>query len=91
LISGALNSDAFACTVILSLPPLALSTSSANCCRFSVWKLLAGYAAGRSHFVCAAAGPAIESTAAAPQPATSEGRRSNRIMGSPRGTTTGAA
>ena len=28
--------------VILSLPPVALSTSLANCCRFSVWKLVAG-------------------------------------------------
>ena len=43
---------------ILSLPPVALSTSVANCCRFSVWKLLAGYAVGRSHLVCAEAGSA---------------------------------
>jgi hypothetical protein len=42
LISGALNSDAFGWTVIFSLPPLARSTSAANCTRFSVWKLLAG-------------------------------------------------
>ena len=42
LISGALNSDALEWTVILSLPPVAVSTSVANCCAFSVWKLLAG-------------------------------------------------
>ena len=42
LISGALNKDALACTVILSLPPEALSTSSANCCRFTEWKFVAG-------------------------------------------------
>ncbi len=58
LISGALNSDALEWTWILSLPPLALSTSLANCWMFSVWKLLAGYAVGRSHLVCAAAGRA---------------------------------
>jgi hypothetical protein len=42
LISGALKSDAAECTVILSLPPVALSTSAANCAMFSVWKLVAG-------------------------------------------------
>ena len=42
LISGALNNDAFGCTWILSLPPVALSTSAANCVMFSVWKLFAG-------------------------------------------------
>jgi hypothetical protein len=42
LISGALNSDAFGCTWILSLPPVALSTSAANWLMFSVWKLFAG-------------------------------------------------
>jgi hypothetical protein len=42
LISGALKSDALACTVILSLPAVALSTSAANWVRFSVWKLPAG-------------------------------------------------
>ncbi len=42
LISGALNSEAFECTVILSLPPVAVSTSLANCAMFSVWKLLDG-------------------------------------------------
>ena len=42
LISGALNSDALAWTVIFSFPAVALSTSAANCTRFSVWKLLAG-------------------------------------------------
>src|SRR5487761_2774158 len=54
--SGALNSDALGCNWILSLPPVPLSTSLANCCRFSVWKLLTGYALGRSQRVCAAAG-----------------------------------
>ena len=33
---------ALACSVILSLPPEALSTSSANCCRLTLWKLVAG-------------------------------------------------
>src|SRR5258708_31213864 len=55
LISGALKSDAAECTVILSLPALALSTSAANCITFSVWKLVAGYGVGMSHLVCAMA------------------------------------
>ena len=42
LISLALNSEPLAWTVILSLPPVASSTSLANCWMFSVWKLLAG-------------------------------------------------
>ena len=42
LISGALNSDAFGWSWIFSLPPVALSTSLANCGRFSVWKFVAG-------------------------------------------------
>ena len=58
LISGALNSEAFGCTWILSLPPDAFSTSVANCATFSVWKLVAGYAVGRSHLVWAATGSA---------------------------------
>src|SRR5262249_19235891 len=44
--------------VILSLPPVDFSTSFANCWMFSVWKLFAGYAVGRSHFGCASAGNA---------------------------------
>src|SRR5690348_7659965 len=39
--------------------------SLANCCRFSVWKLFAGYALGRSHFVCASAGSVAASSSAA--------------------------
>src|SRR6266567_3738715 len=58
LISLALNSDALEWTVILTLPAVALSTSAPNCMMFSVWKLVAGYAVGMSHFVCAAAPPA---------------------------------
>src|SRR5262249_46637918 len=58
LISLALNSDAFECTVILSFPPVALSTSATNWAMFSVWKLVGGYAVGMSHFVCALAAKA---------------------------------
>src|SRR5476651_1228985 len=53
LISFALKSDALECTVILSLPAVALSTSAANWLMFSVWKLAVGYGVGMSHFVCA--------------------------------------
>jgi hypothetical protein len=42
LISGALKSEAFECTVIFNFPPVAFSTSEANCMMFSVWKLVAG-------------------------------------------------
>ena len=65
LISFALNSDALACTVILSLPPVALSTSATNWVMFSVWKLDAGYAVGMSHLVCAAAPSATDRPIAA--------------------------
>src|SRR2546421_10227606 len=64
LISGALKRDALAWTVIFSLPPVALSTSETNCMMFSVWKLLAGYGVGMSHFVCAATDVAIAAKAA---------------------------
>ena len=53
LISLALNSEPLAWTVILSLPPVASSTSLANCWMFSVWKLLAGYGVGMSQTVWA--------------------------------------
>jgi hypothetical protein len=55
LISGALNSEALACTVILSLPLVALSTSPANWTTFSVWKLVGEYGVGMSHFTWAVA------------------------------------
>ena len=42
LISGALNRAPLACTVILSLPPVALSMSLAKSFRLTVWKLVAG-------------------------------------------------
>src|SRR6185503_5574720 len=79
-ISLALNSDAFACTVIFSLPPVALSTSAANWFRFSVWKLFSGYAAGRSHLVCAAAPAPRVSAASVPEKAA---KRWNRVMSTP--------
>ena len=41
LISLALYREPPGCKVILSLPPVSLSTSVANCCTFCVWKLLA--------------------------------------------------
>src|SRR3569833_1393283 len=56
LMSGALNSEAPGWTVMVSLPPVASATSLANSDRFSLCGLLAGYAAGRSHLVCAIAG-----------------------------------
>src|SRR5260221_3063078 len=65
LISGALKSEAFECTVIWSLPAVALSTSAANWLMFSVWKLAVGYGVGMSHLVCA--------MAAAQQPAATAG------------------
>jgi hypothetical protein len=42
LISGALKSEAPGCTVILSLPPVAFSTSLAKLARLTEWKLVAG-------------------------------------------------
>jgi len=59
LISLALNSEPLGCTVILSLPPVAASTSLANCWMFSVWKLLAGYGVGMSQVVWACAAVAM--------------------------------
>jgi hypothetical protein len=42
LISGALNSEAAACTVICSLPPVASPTSLANAIKFTECGLSAG-------------------------------------------------
>ncbi|MCY1548500.1 hypothetical protein D9M68_846170 [compost metagenome] len=80
MISGALNSAALACTVILSLPPLALSTSAANWLMLTVWKLVAGYAVARSHWVWAKA--EVDSASAA---AAIESWKTRRFMGAPVG------
>src|SRR6185503_12291413 len=56
LISGFLISDCALCTVMLTLPPEAFCTSSANWRTFLVWNSVSAYAVAMSHLVCAAAG-----------------------------------
>src|SRR5581483_10165723 len=65
LISGILIREPFECTVIVSLPPVALATSSANCTTFLVWKFVSGYGVGMSQRVWAAARALAATRAAA--------------------------
>ena len=53
-----LNNDAPKCGVILSLPPVAASTSFTNSSLFLEWKLPGPKAVAKSHLVWAAAAPA---------------------------------
>src|SRR5512147_2414618 len=65
LISGCLIIEPLLCTVIESLPPVALATSAANWTTFLVWKLPSGYGVGMSHLVCAWAAPQRAAAASA--------------------------